>query len=322
MRANIGFRSNNGFIAYPRLQDAYREIDDLRCTGRNDEGANCQLLTGPTGVGKSVLIRQYVSAFPMRSEPERDVRPVVLVQTPDRGRSKWIAEALLRQLGDPKPTQGTEEDMKGRVYHLLQEQRTELVIFDEVQHVARRDLYEAADFFKGLLNNGGCPILLAGLPDAIDLLRANDQLDRRSRPMIRLPAFDWFDEGDREIFRSLLKTLERLRAKEIAPCGLASLPVAVRMHLASGGVFGRVTQLQDRVAQLNRMTGEMGTTLDLLARAYEEFAQQKPHDYPRENPFRIRELPDHWQPAAFDAGVRPTLVGQRKTGGSRARRAA
>lgn len=286
-------------ISHPQSQSALKRIEQLHSTGYAATHAQAQLLRGPAGVGKSVLVQQYAAKHPARETEDGWVRPVILA-TAGRGLTKPLAEALLTQLNDSRPSSGTENDMMARAQKHLKEQKTELVIFDEVQDAMQGDLYVAADFFKRVLNWSICPVLLVGAPHSIGLLKANEQLRSRSRPIIDLKGFNWFDQRERSIYRGILKTLQGMLPKGIKSVDLHSDPVASRLNYGTFGTMRRLTRLLEEAQTLAEESPSRKIDQKILEAAYEAFLNQEPDDAPRRtNPFiQDQILPKHWSPMA------------------------
>jgi hypothetical protein len=283
-------------IPHQWTKEIIDEINELREGGYTSSHAEGLILRGPSGVGKSVLIQRYAEANPASETEDGWVRPVVLVEAPGKGQQKPLAEALLTQLGDPKPARGTETSMMERAKHFIREQKTELIIIDEVQDAMRGNMYDAGNFFKRILNWGLCPLLLVGLPHAIDLLKANEQLRRRCRPDIEMKPFDWFEPDQKRVFRQILKTFEGMLPQGIKSCGLSDIPIAERFNYGTWGTIGRLTPLLREVERLAKRDPKKQITMDLLAEAYESFQRQEPDHERRRNPFRMKEMPERWVP--------------------------
>lgn len=280
-------------IPYPRYEEVLEEIDDLRCTGYKATHAAAQLLRGPSGAGKSVLVQRYAAQYPPQQTEDGWIRPVVLA-TAGKGLTKPLAESLLAELGDYRPSRGTENEMMRRAQEHLKAQKTELIIFDEVQDAMRGELSEAADFYKRVVNWSICPVLLVGAPQSIQLLKASEYLRGRSRPVIDLKGFDWFDPEQQRIFRRILKTLQGMLPRGIASVDLHSQPVAARLNYGTWGTMRRLTRILEQAEKIARKSRKIDE--GVLAAAYEAFENQEPDDAPkRPNPF-LQGLPKQWNP--------------------------
>lgn len=298
MKRKIG----HDIIPYPRYEEVLQEIDDLRLDGYMATHTEAQLLRGPSGVGKSAIVKKYAHVHQAKPTDDGWSRPVV-VATAGKGLTKPLAEALLFALGDDAPSRGTENEMIWRAEGHLREQGTQLVIFDEVQDAMRGDLHEQADFYKRVLNFEICPVLLVGAPHSIELLRANEYLRGRSRPTIDIDGFNWFDPYQKKIFRRILKTIQdRMLQNGITSVDLDSDPVASRLSFATWGTMRRLVRLLAHAERLAAKTEAREIDQDVLAAAYQAFANQERDDVPpRINPFtKGQGTPAQWNPLKCD----------------------
>jgi DNA transposition AAA+ family ATPase len=294
MSARIGV----DIIPHPQSLGALKKIESLRRTGYMASHTQVQLLRGPAGVGKSVLVQSYAAKNPARKTAQGWIRPVILA-TAGKGLTKPLAEALLGQLNDTRPSRGTENDMMTRAKQHLMAQKTELIIFDEVQDAMRGDPFEAADFYKQITNWSICPVLLVGAPHSIELLKTNKYLRERSRPVIDLKGFNWFDVAERKIYRSILLTLQSMLPPGITSVDLHSDPVASRLNYATFGTMRRLTRLLDHAQTLAEESPKRMIDQKILQEAYDAFQNQEPGTDPRRpNPFlQDQVLPKQWAPA-------------------------
>jgi len=94
--------------------------------------------------------------------------------------SKRLISAILMELGDPHATNGGEQLLAKRLEDLVKELQIELIIIDEVHHLAtRRNVAEVINALKTLLNRRICPLALLGTKDAEKLLTSNGELAQR-----------------------------------------------------------------------------------------------------------------------------------------------
>ncbi|MCO6415784.1 TniB family NTP-binding protein [Siccirubricoccus sp. KC 17139] len=206
---------------------------------------------------------------------------------------------LLQQLDDPDPDTGTYLARLRRALRLMEQQRTELLICDEIQHLIDSDThkidYRTADILKTIANARVCSLLAVGLPHASRVLMSNEQIDERCFPTITIEPFDWFLEEEREEFRVILMAWEEaLDLPE--PSHLGRMPMARRIAYFCRGRIGRAHRLIRLAYVRNRMRSEPSRFLDLALLAETADAMDI-HKSPKPlNPFRV-DPPKHWEPA-------------------------
>jgi hypothetical protein len=300
--------TNATFIAHPAAVAARKRILHLIQTGSNPNVPNIQFLVGPTGAGKSGLIKAVVDdkQFQTREGPGGIIRPVLLVEAPHKGTIKGLAEVMLRELGDPHPSRGTETEMKDRIYNYLEGQETRLVIIDEVQQLSRSNRYDYAEFLKTLKNNISCPILCVGLADALELMRSNAQLKRRCRPAIELRPLDWFKPDQQRTYRQILAAFRKVLAPRFDSLAIENGAVAAALHISAGGAVGATHDFLHLCLDECDVDPKANSDQVELKHLAEAFAEL--HKGERVfNPFTVEKLPDSWGPLDFNAGEKPRI---------------
>jgi type II secretory pathway predicted ATPase ExeA len=170
-------------LAFPPYVAAFNEIEFALRLYRETGLAQNILIVGDSGAGKTTLCLSILKKYPRFSLPDRDVVPVLYVETPTPATLVNLANAILSSLGDPGAHNGTLQDKKRRIAHFLRELKVEMIIFDETQHVQERGRqytqYMAGDWLKQLVDSSKLPTVFVGLPQLEKLLQANVQLRRR-----------------------------------------------------------------------------------------------------------------------------------------------
>ncbi len=297
------------FIETPEVAAATKSIERLRKYGQRSPSADCLLLTGESGTGKTSIIRRYLDRYPAQESDRGINQSVIYVEAPTRCRTKPLAEAILKQLDDAHPSRGTESEMVSRIVTQMAGQGTELLIIDEVNHViaqSREATYEAANFFKSLLNQAKCPILFAGKPEAFELLNRNEQLRRRSRGTIQLEPYDWFRPGSQDTFRGVINAFEQHFPAHIASCDLSAKNTAARLHYASLGVIGLLYRLLHDTLVIADEQSLPAISLELLGEVHDGLTLYYSDYRGRCNPFFVGELPDEY--GAGSGRVQPQRV--------------
>jgi len=291
-------------IIYPKLTTFHGYLDDVRIYGRVKTGAECIMITGPAGAGKSQIARSYRDGHPVQELADGDRRPVVIVEAPEQGSYRAFAESILIELGTRPKARGSEETHLKEIVRQFGQQEVELLIVDEAHHLGGRNKKLAAEFFKGLLNRTGVPIAFLGMAST-EHLNDNLQLQRRCRGVYRLGGFDWHDPHDQLMYRSILKQLEAMMVIKPEGFKLSDVPIASRINYASYGLFGHTGLLLRKFEAVAREKKLTSFALDTMKQAYAELAIGKSTDpeiaIPR-NPFGSARLPDTWRPASHDFG--------------------
>jgi len=246
-------------------------------------------LVGPSGVGKSAIAHEYLSKFPPFETDTGRIQRVLYVPLTAKATVKQMLSAMLAAAHDPNPFVGNEGEMTSRLATLIKNTGIELIILDEIHHVlpehstAKAVTQSAADLLKSLTDRCSMPFVLVGLQESVRLLQAQkkhnaekDQYRRRCRaPFVMDPlAIDGEEWTD---------TIRHYENNLGVPCiTLTSDEMLARLHLASGGLHGRLSNLFEEALELS--DGNTQITLDVLAVAYLNASSVFDFD---KNPFSI-----------------------------------
>ncbi len=199
-------------IAHPRLQEVDRT---LREAIREPTGALLVFFYGPTGVGKTTVLRRCMQQIieERREEMERDLSwiPILGVEaiSPERGNFDWgsyyidaltaFNEPLIRdkiqrpQPGDEisgqrQPLQRKREsklDLRFALESAFRQRRPLAFFVDEAQHLTKlassRKLQDQLDCLKSLAIRTNTVHVLAGTYELLILRQLSGQLSRRTR---------------------------------------------------------------------------------------------------------------------------------------------
>ena len=208
------------FFHYSKLDyievalEAQLEMGNL--TPQRGTPARCLLLTGNAGVGKSTLMERYRLKHQPYEQDNRLIVPVLTITVHRACTPKLLAEQMLRAMGVPEGlcSKGTEMTLTQRVKHHLLEQRVQVVVLDEFQHLldhrSKHGVSRVADYIKTLLNMGVASFVLSGVPEAEAIYTENLQLMRRSLGHFQLKPLDKNDPQDRVDYKEIIRQLQEL----------------------------------------------------------------------------------------------------------------
>jgi len=195
----------------------------------------------PSHSGKSTAITTYIEdkvvgeaiergLFPAdmdREEIARKQRIVLHVTLSPNASKRSLAVDILTALGDPRAESGSGPVLMRRVYEYLSGtyvdpatgkpmgRQTELVILDELQHLAASRVSraggqmeksnvvistEVSDTLKTMLIRGLVPMVFVGIPAAREHLTIDRQLTNREMGKIDFSPLRWSSAEDQEIF--------------------------------------------------------------------------------------------------------------------------
>lgn len=261
-------------IWYPRVQSIYDAVAHIHDFNSVSAEPQCLMVVGPTGVGKSTLLRSYTATYPREPRPEVDRLPILEVTVPARATIRNFVTRLLLAVGDPLADKGTVGAMENRLLYFMCQCQVEMLVVDDLQHFVDRDsdrvLHDISNWLKNLVKETHTACVIAGLPEAEKVLRANPQLGRLFGDPHQLHPFIWNSEQPDTIveFRRFLQTLEELLPlAETLP--LTSVDVAWRCYVASDGCMAYLMNLVRRAAQRAIVLDRPALDMDLLAEAFD-----------------------------------------------------
>lgn len=294
----------NAFLMFPRVEHAYTEIRNLHRMGVPGPRAECIVLYGQSGAGKSHILKFYLGEHPTRKVPITDGKDptksgtrlqdeVVMVEAPSPASRRALIDRIQRAMQpEPLPIRLTLGERRERLVEMLQKAGTRLLIIDEFQHLidhrSKRVILEASDLVKSLLNAAVCPIVLSGTPEILKILEADSQLRSRVYSIPSITPFDWDDPSDQEQFLGYLLEAEACLKFE-RTSGLSEPDCARRIHMVSGGLIGETQRLVSAAAEIATRADLPCISNECLALAVDRAWLQ--HKGKQGNPFRQVTVP-------------------------------
>jgi energy-coupling factor transporter ATP-binding protein EcfA2 len=261
-------------IWYPRMRTIYEAIAQIHDFNALSAEPQCLMVVGPTGVGKSTLLRSYTTTHPREPRPEVDRLPILEVTVPARATIRNFVTRLLLAVGDPLADKGTVGAMENRLLRFMRQCEVEMLVVDDLQHFVDRDsdrvLHDISNWLKNLVKETHTACVMAGLPEAERVLNANSQLGRLFGDPHVLQPFTWDPARPETVaeFRRFLQTLEEmLPLPETMP--LTAVEVTWRCYVASEGCMAYLMNLVRRAAQRAILLERPALDMTLLAEAFD-----------------------------------------------------
>lgn len=273
MLENNDFSLRKHFIETDQAQRTFARLKEVHQDTVRSQMSKGLLIKGPSGVGKTTLIKEFVSAtFKGGFIPGKRCA-AIRVEIPPAPSKKNLTAAILLALGDPFATslRHTAYAKHERIIKLLENLSVDLVILDEAQHLIDykgATVYEAADWIKNLLNDTRATFVLVGLPRTEQLLRANEQLRRRFSASVLYDRLRWDVDEHRTQFAGLVNTIAGILP--VPTVQLVTDELLARLHHASFGLIDYLIKILDRAAWLVTEGRGRGVNLDVLANAFRD----------------------------------------------------
>jgi Cdc6-like AAA superfamily ATPase len=238
---------NDLTIAHPRLVEAFDEL--IKVIRRGCPGTLVSLY-GPSGVGKSTLLRkiqkQLTEEILPELEKERWRIPVVVDELigPDSGIFNWkdfyrrllvsmdeilVDRKIVYETIESRPNRriyfktgprSVTTDLRFAVEQTIKERRPIAMLLDEAQHLAKmasgRKLHDQLDCLKSLSNRTGVLFVLLGTYELLVFRNLNAQLSRRSIS-VHFRRYLLNDKRDIEAFKAVLLTFQKHLPLRVEP---------------------------------------------------------------------------------------------------------
>jgi len=284
---NILGAANTKIILYPRLIELHKKIRRCMELSKKCAEPQCMSLEGPTGAGKSTLVRDYVNLFPRRLTPNGVEIPVFYTELPSPATVKYVASELLRELGDPFHARGTLWSMNSRLIGLIQDSKVELVILDEFSNLIHSEknyiLNSVSDWLKMLIKKTGVPFVVVGIEGKVEnVLNANQQLSRLFAYRETLSPFSWSSKESIEEYSRFLQYAEKAIGLPLTR-DVPKIEMYYRIFYATEGIVANTMNLIRDAAIMVEESGRSVIELDDLSIIFEERISK--HMRKKNNPF-------------------------------------
>lgn len=275
-------RVSNIYIDHPKVKTIWGIMDSIRghqkMGGRNNSPRH-MFIKGQSGVGKTQMGKRYAEmnrgyVYTDKEGTEIDIKPVVYMELPAPFTILELYQEIVKALGAPhlsgRPTIG---EVKRQAYTLIQNQKVEMLIFDEVdfifesRHVTPN---EAMESIKHIANTAQVSLVLVGSPASEEILKGKFQYFRRY-PTSKL---DRYIEYNKDFCELLSNIEEQIKPFECIGLGDKQTGIPDILYHASKGLVGILTPI---IQEAYILTGIFDTklksleetriTIDILERA-------------------------------------------------------
>lgn len=190
----IDYIRRDRFIEHAGVQPAKARLLGLLSRPRTVR-PQCVLLASESGSGKTALLRHIQRLYPDRElkESGRIIRTAIYCEVEPAPTLRGLQRGLLTELGAPDVKIRFDEERNDLIKRYLSEFGTELVLFDEVQHlqaIARRHRMLLLDWMKWVSTAGKAGVVMsAAMSDGRRLIEHDTQLLTRFTE-IAIPRFE------------------------------------------------------------------------------------------------------------------------------------
>lgn len=193
----FAFIERDKIIETPTLTQVQGRLQELYSHHQIQRPPNLAIV-GPSGIGKSHAIEDFVAKKPRRRSPstgELQV-PVLHVEYPPLPSAGWYAKTLAMGLGYAVAMPRQNADRFELILERLVIARTRLIVVEEVNQLHLWGGAYVAEFYgltRWLSNQSKVPMVLSGTEEVLELIDGDIQLVRRFE---RLELKPWDCDGD------------------------------------------------------------------------------------------------------------------------------
>lgn len=285
-------QAHAAFISYPRVNALAQDIEECRQTSLIAGEPHCMALEGPTGAGKSTLIKRYIAAYARVETPNGTNVPLLYVETPSQINVKGMVTKMLQVLGDPAAEflgRKVLAELNYRLVNLLASCSVQLIVLDDFHNLTGAEtsyvLTSVSTWLKALIKETGIPFLVVGVEGRVNsILRANPELSRLFAVRETLYPFCW-DTNNKATIKEFAKFIEHAEAGIGMPLtdAIARTDLLYRIYYCTNGVVANIMNMLRYAESLTLQRGDSQISLADLSAAYKKRLSQ--HVIGKTDPF-------------------------------------
>ena len=254
---------NSKFIFYAETLEILKDFEELVEHTKIDRMPN-YLLIGETNNGKSAILREFESRYPVENVP--GIGPQVRVlyfQTPAKADESRLYSAILEHLNHPHNDSDIASNKLKQVKMLIKTLGLRVLVIDELHNIAPATANKQRDFLvtlKYLCNELKISMVCAGTQQVWDVVSFDDQLKNRFEP-IRLKSWTTKPQD----FIAFLAAYEtRLPLKKTS--NLTQKTLATEIFKMGEGLIGEYVTILKKAAIYALESGDEKITRDTLSK--------------------------------------------------------
>lgn len=282
-------------VRHPTFKRLIEQMQECQSRSIGADEPLCMSLEGPTGAGKSTLVRHYQSLYPRYATVSGTITPVFAVHTPSPVTIRALARQMLEGLADPLAHLGSASEMTARLLTYLRGCGVQLIIFDDFHHLIEPEtdhvLANVSNWLKVLLKQAHVPALVVAVPGHINKIldysissrwavgaspssmaspKAMTQLGRlfRKRATLEQLAFS-LDAAETCPFGLFVQCVEE-ETGIMLPEGYSKADTLARLERVTGGLVANIMYVFRQAAYDLERLGRPQLDMPLLAEAVQE----------------------------------------------------
>lgn len=192
--AEIIKRLSSSVVQHDKLITGYQLIEETISNNHFINENQHAVIIGESGCGKSTLMDLYQAQHcTNQNEFQLGIRtdvPAIFSSVPSPVTPKAMSVELLKSLSDTTALNQTARQLTDRLVHHIKHSNIKVIFLDECQHLLSLGannkkknitsrLRESIDWIKSLTNKTSATIVLMGMPELLDIIKADFQLARR-----------------------------------------------------------------------------------------------------------------------------------------------